>query len=381
MTTTMNSRTRGRSSPSHGAQTAQSVSPEKLLFDPESPRVARFDFKLKDQTAILRALWKHHSISGLIESIVTLRTFWKHEPLIVVSYAGKRIVADGNRRLAAVKLLLSRELQRAIGAEGIPSIDDSLRAEISLLPIVEKSRREASELIAVKQLKPSQEWDSLSKAEYIARIHQRHKISLDQLARGVGDRNETIVRLYHGYCVLQQARAAGVFTPDERWNKRGLFAFSHLWVGLGYTGIQRYLGIKASEKGKPNPVARDRLSRLGKLCLWLYGNETTQPLIRSQNPDLRILDEALRSPRGQAALERGLPLQAAYKASRGDTSLLREGLLAAQQNLREAKGYVTTGYEGQTDIFETAENVEALASSLLDEMRGITKASASRKRE
>ena len=108
----------------------------------------------------------------------------------------------------------------------------------------------------------------------------------------------------------------------------------------------------------------------------MYGNESTPPLIRSQNPDLRILDEALRSPKGQAALERGLPLQAAYKASRGDTSLLREAMVAAEQNLREAKGYVTTGYEGQSDILETAENAEALVNSLLDEMRGRIKTSA-----
>jgi hypothetical protein len=360
---------------------AKPVPVSELCLDPQNPRLTGHNFSVDDQDEILKWLWKERNVSEITDSITSTRCFWKHEPLIAAREGGKLLVIEGNRRLAAVMLLLSSELQQRIGVSGVPAIDDALRADISTLPVIEKSRKDVWDFVGFKHVNGPQEWDSIAKAEYITRIHDEFEIPLERIAKTIGDRNDTVLRLYHGYCVLRQAKDADVFKPEDRWNKKTRFAYSHLWTGLGYAGIQSYLGIKPDGKGKPNPVPKGKLSRLGKLCLWLYGSEITPPLIRSQNPDLRVLDEALRSPKGQAALERGLPLQAAYKASRGDTSLLREALVASEQNLREAKGYVTTGYEGQTDIFETAENVVALANSLLDEMRGITKASASRKRE
>lgn len=356
------------------ASDAKLIPASELYLDPQNPRLTGHDFSVADQNEILKWLWKERNVSEITDSITSTRSFWKHEPLIAAREGGKLIVIEGNRRLAAVKLLLSADLQRKIEATGVPSIDDELRLNISTLPVLEKSRKEVWDFVGFKHVNGPQEWDSIAKAEYIARIHDDFEIPLEKIAKTIGDRNDTVLRLYHGYCVLRQAKDAGVFKLEDRWNKKTRFAYSHLWTGLGYSGIQDYLGIKPDGKGKRNPVPKKKVVRLGKLCLWMYGNESTPPLIRSQNPDLRILDEALRSRRGQAALERGLSLQAAYKASRGDTSLLREAMVAAEQNLREAKGYVTTGYEGQSDILETAENAQALVNSLLDEMRNRSKA-------
>ena len=55
-------------------------------------------------------------------------------------------------------------------------------------------------------------------------------------------------------------------------------------------------------------------------------------------------------------------------ASRGDTRLLTDALIAAEQSLREAKGYFSTGYKGQQEIRETIGNVHALDSSLNEDL-------------
>lgn len=103
----------------------------------------------------------------------------------------------------------------------------------------------------------------------------------------------------------------------------------------------------------------------------MYGSykENAEPLIRSQNPHLRQLNEALRSNRGIAALQRGLSLQVAVNAARGDTRLLMDALVAAEQNLRDAKAYFSTGFGGQQEIVDTITNIHSLASSLQKELK------------
>ena len=168
--------------------------------------------------------------------------------------------------------------------------------------------------------------------------------------------------------VLDQAESSGVFNREDRYNTR--FAYSHLWTGLGYVGIQEFLGLTPERGFKPNPVPKSGLDNLGELCLWLYGSKAQNkpPLIRSQNPDLRNLDEVLRSENGLAGLRGGLPLETAIKASRGDERLFLEAMVLAEQKIKEARGLVLTGYHGDSELLRKAESISLIAQSIYEEM-------------
>jgi hypothetical protein len=342
------------------------VAAEDLFLDPKNPRLLDSNFGIGDQNKILERLWTEFNVSEITDSIVASDCFWQHEPLITAREGGKLVVIEGNRRLAAVQLLLSTERTKAIGATGIPEISAKLKEKISHIPVIEKPRREVWDFIGFKHVNGPQEWDSIAKAQYIARIHEDYEIPLPDIAKAIGDRNDTVERLYHGLKVLLQAQKAGVFDPEDRFHQRKDFAYSHLWTGLGYDGIRKFLGITDRSRTARDPVPKEKISALGELCRWLYGNdeEKIEPLVKSQNPHLRQLNEALASTRGVSALRHGLPLQQAVNAARGDTRLLLDALVAAEQNLREAKGYFSTGFEGQEDVSETIKNIHALASSL-----------------
>lgn len=265
---------------------------------------------------------------------------------------------------------MSPEKQRLVGATGVPTISAELEADLKQLPIIERTRRDVWDFIGYKHVKGPQEWDSIAKAEYIARIHEEYGIPLDNIANAIGDKNATVERLYHGLTVLRQAQRAGVFDLEDRYYQRKGFAYSHLWTGLGYEGIREFLGIKDGSRTERNPVPKSKIKALGQFLVWLYGShdENVQPLVQSQNPHLRQLDEALRSPRGIAALRSHLSLQSALNAARGDARLLLDSLIAAEKNLREAKGYFSTGYRGQQDVIDTINNIRSLAVSLDEEL-------------
>ena len=229
------------------------------------------------------------------------------------------------------------------------------------------------QFIGFKHVNGPQDWDSIAKAQYVARIHNQYNVSLQDIARNIGDRHDTVTRLYRGLMVLNQAESTGEFKREDRWKTKD-FHIHISGTGLGYSGVQKFLGITPEKSLKPNPVPSSKLSNLGELCTWLYGSKERKirPIVESQNPDLRNLDEVLRSKQGVASLRAGLPLDTSLKAGRGDERLLRESLAIAEDSLRSARGLVVTGYSGDTDLLRTAKATFLLAESIHKEMEQIS---------
>jgi hypothetical protein len=342
-----------------------------LWLDPQNPRLVGEGLSIDDQDKIVSLLWKERSVNELVDSIAA-SGFWPHEVLLVVMEGDKSVVIEGNRRLAAVKILTDKALRERIGVLSVPELSQDAKDKLMELPAVRCTRKDVWQYIGFKHVNGPQDWDSIAKAQYVARINNQYHIPLDDIARNIGDRHDTVIRLYRGLMVLNQAEESGVFKREDRWKTR--FAYSHLWTGLGYSGVQEFIGITPEKSLKPNPVPKAKLSNLGQLCLWLYGSklQKQRPIVESQNPDLRNLDEVLRSKQGIASLRAGLPLDTSLKASRGDERLLREALAVAEDSLRSARGLVVTGYSGDTDSLKTANAIYLLADSIHKEMEEIS---------
>ncbi len=92
----------------------QLISPDDLLLDAHNPRLTEFNLNVADQEEILRVLWRDKEVSELVDSIA-FNGYWQQEVLFAVKENNNMVVVEGNRRLAAVKLLRSQKLCRAIG--------------------------------------------------------------------------------------------------------------------------------------------------------------------------------------------------------------------------------------------------------------------------
>ena len=167
---------------------------------------------------------------------------------------------------------------------------------------------------------------------------------------------------------LKQAQDNGVYDREQRTRKH--FSFSHLYTGLDYKGIRDFTKVANLETPTERPIPADRLKEFGELCVWLWGDKSRnrQSLIRSQNPHLRQLDEALQSEEGLAALRAGYGIERSVDISRGDTALFREALLNAKQALQDARGKVVTGFDGEADLIREIEAVVNLAGELYEDM-------------
>jgi len=361
-------------------QKPQYIAVNMLLFDWKNPRLV--DKKLsddKDQHEICRILWKDMASSEIAISI-SENGFFSHEPLYAEPHNDKYVVIEGNRRLAAVKAIIDSSMRTSASISDVPRTSKRLRDSLKEIPVIVCNRKNVWQFIGFKHVSGPQSWDSYSKAEYIARIHNDYDIPLNAIARQIGDQHAIVSRLYQGLMILEQAEQAGVFDRSSRYYRR--FYFSHLYTGLDKPGIRTYIGLSKDRVDQRHPVPDNKIKELGRLFIWLYGNkeEDSPPLIRSQNPDLKYLDEVLQSDDGISALHSGLPLDVSLQISKGDESLFREALVLSKENLEKAKSKISTGYNGETDLLSKAESITAISESIFNEMNKIAAQHISKRR-
>lgn len=350
-------------------QPYERVDTKDLYLDTTNPRLAEYATAAEPtQAELVRILWEKMAVDELAMSIAS-SGYFDHEPLFVAQEDGKDVVIEGNRRLAAVKILLDDQLRKRLKIEDLPRLSAEQRRRLLQLPVIRTTREGIWQYIGFKHVNGPAKWGSYAKAQYIANVRKQFGIPLDQIADQIGDRNRTVQRLYRAMMVIRQAEEAGVFSRDHRYKTS--FSFSHLYTGLDYPGFQRFLDLKDELSESEKPVPKSKLKNLGELCKWLYGDsrDKTRPLIESQNPDLAILDEVLQKDQAIDTLRNGLPLKVAHNVSRGDERLFREALQEAKRMLQTALGTLTTGFnKDDTDLLRTAHDIDEMVDDIVDQM-------------
>ena len=123
----------------------------------------------------------------------------------------------------------------------IPSISDIEKAELQELPVLIDTRDKAWRYLGFKHVNGPAKWSSFAKSQYIADVHRNYGVSLEDIARQIGDTHRTVQRLFRGLMVIEQAERMKVFNREDRYNRH--FSFSHLYTGLGYDGIASFIGL------------------------------------------------------------------------------------------------------------------------------------------
>jgi hypothetical protein len=345
----------------------------KLDLDARNPRLIEYGLgRNASQDKILEYLWQRMAVDEVAMSIAA-SGYWQHEPLIVAKEDGRDVVIEGNRRLAAVRLLLDGNLRRKLRATDLPPLSHEWKQKIRAegLPVSRINKREDMwRYLGFKHVNGPARWGSFAKAQYIAFVHRKTGELLATIAAQIGDKHRTVQRLYRALMVIEQAERAGV------WNRQFCYgsqlAFSHLVTALDYDGFRQFLHLKDRTEESPEPVDPRRMKELGEVCLWLWGDSRndTPPEVKTQNPYLRRLDRILSDSTHEAihALRRGEGIDTAYEISKGDDIVFSEALSDAKSALTKAQGRVSTGFRGEKHLLDLADTIADMADDLADTM-------------
>lgn len=332
-----------------------------LRLDFRNPRAHDQAFETEEE--VIGYLVDNADVEELVQSIMS--SGWlDYEPLIVL--ADDNVVLEGNRRLAALRIIedsglrssLKIELDGEPGEAALPKV-----VRIRRVP----TRSAARDFIGFKHINGPCKWDALAKAKYAAEWYEEGG-DIKNISRRLGDGHNTVVRLVNGWKVLNQSLAHGF---DLNQTTRKSFPFSHLYTGLSRPNVRRYLGLPADDISAvlgSNPVPEDTADRLKTFMSWLYGQRNEPTVIRRQNPDLNKLVDVLGNETAQIMLETNRDLDAAYDQVEDKGLKFSQALMNTIRQAEDALRLVGN-YDGRPDLMNAGDNLRRTVVSLHGAMR------------
>ena len=349
-----------------------------LRMDRENPRLtARMDHR--SEAALIAELYRGAELDELLQSM-SANGYLDIEPLVVVEGTESRelVVLEGNRRLAAIRLLCEEDVGARIRRDeglslSIPEIPERLRPSFEQVTVYRVSDREqARPLIGFKHINGPQKWDAYAKARFATKWYREAGVGLDEIATAIGDRHDTIKRMVSAVYVLEQASDEGLFQVEDRMPKK--FNFSHLYTALARSQYMEYLGLTggwARHDPEPNPIPPERAPELRQLLRWIYGSkeDDEKPVVVRQNPDIKRLGEVLAKPEAIHELEVSANLDRAHEVAESVTARFSKSLIDARRVLQAAVGSVRA-YDGRDEsLLEISEDIKETADLLHARMK------------
>jgi hypothetical protein len=335
----------------------RSVPVGELKLDLQNPRFV--DLTFDDEDAMIEYLHKNADLSELLLSILN-SGFMDFEPIVV--RRGDNVVLEGNRRVAALRLIGEAPLREKLGIK-LPAEPTEAATPEEIRAVLVNDAAEARKYIGFKHINGPQKWDAMSKAKYAADWHAEGA-PLEEISRSLGDTFNTVTRLVEGYRVYKQALGLG-FDPEQRTARR--FAFSHLYTALTRSSIKQWLELQDDETS--DPVPQENADRLQKLMSWLYGQGEQEPaVVRTQNPDLNRLADVVGNERTLEMLVTTRNLSIAYEELEPQQTRLENALIQAVRHTESAAAIVSS-FDGRASTFELGQRLWGAARDLYKNFR------------
>lgn len=257
---------------------------DDLLLDARNPRLGRERVaKGLSQDEVLDIM-KGWTLEELATSFCE-SGFWPQEALIAVrervGKAEKLVVVEGNRRLAALKLLQAASAKEDVAKswtkliEGVaPSRLKALRERIPYMLMPD--RDSVKSYLGFRHVTGIKEWKPAEKAQFIAELIDKDSLTYEDVRRRIGSKLPTVRQNYISYRLLLQMEGHSEKVDVEKVEER----FSVLYLSLKTEGARTYLqvDIDADPDTASKPVPQSHLKHLERFARWLFGDAKHEPL-------------------------------------------------------------------------------------------------------
>lgn len=339
-----------------------------LQFDPENPRFYRLNGTGQDVTSVIEDMLDKEGALDLMNSIAQ-KGYFGGEPLLVVSADGKSpfTVVEGNRRLAAVKLLNGQILppsKRKISVANV--VAEALETPPVELPcLVYETRRDVLRYLGYRHITGIQEWDALSKAKYLKELRDEFyaQEAIDQqfrsLAKDIGSKPDYVAKLLTALELYERARTENNFFGLPL--KADDIEFSYLTTALGYKSIPDWLGLKG-----PKDVDMPNLDsgNLRNLFVWCFSKDQDGRTILGESRNLSELSSIVTEPKAIQALVETKDINIAFLYTDGPSEALVNAMGAVQAKMNvvwrlvpETHAISSQHNELANEIFEFAKTI------------------------
>lgn len=334
----------------------------KLDFDPDNPRFPP-DIARGSRAHLIERFVRDERLLELIESIGN-QGFFGGEPLLVVKAGTKYTVLEGNRRLAALKLL-SGEIKPPVGRISIEeAVEQAVHKPANAACLLFDDRTEILRYLGFRHITGIKAWSALQKARYIKRLRHEHYGSLDYedslraLARETGSKGAYIGQVLAALALYEKAEAENFFGLSMSAED---VDFSIISTALSYANIVEFLGLSSRMDASQRGLKKRNLERL---FFWNFVKDESRRSIVRDSRNLKKLSAVVASSDAIKVLNSSGRIDQAYSLSKGPSVALTEALSSASVKLQSIYELIPQVSEINTGHLEASRQIQKLARSV-----------------
>jgi hypothetical protein len=323
------------------AEPTESFPLDQLRFDPANPRLP-LNVDGGDEAAVLEWMLDDATIIELMNSIGE-NGYFNVEPLLVVRQKkGVDVfeVVEGNRRLAAVKLL-NAPSSAPIKKQAVQEASNEAKVIPTELPaIIYPNRDSILYYLGYRHITGIKEWDPLAKARYLEQLRGTLKgksqdRQFESLGRTIGSNSYYVGRLLTGLALYEEIVKQDFYRLPNV-NEQSI-KFSLITTALTYSNIVQFLGLTSNT----DPSLKRLVDRhLQELTSWMFerGPENTTRLGESRN--LKKLNAVVNNKSALAAFRKGSSLDDASMLTGVPAEVFHLAISKARGHLQNAREYI-----------------------------------------
>ncbi len=341
----------------------QDIDVSRLDFDKSNPRFPK-DIAEGPVSLLIERFVRDERLLEIIDSIGD-QGYFMGEPLLVVPSGKKKfVVVEGNRRLAALKLLC-REAEAPAGRISIEkAVNEAANRPDKVPCLVFENEDQILRYLGFRHITGIKSWSALQKARYIKRLQDTHyekfarPEALRLLARATGSKAPYIGQVLTSLSLYEAAEAHDFYglgiEPDD-------IDFSVLSTALSYSNIVEYLGLDSKSNVDLDDVNPRKLRNLFQ---WLFVAQSNQKTIVGESRNLKKLAAIVAEPEAVKELLKDGRLDEAYELSKGPATALSEAMSVAQRRLDAALRLLQKIPVVEANHLDKAEEIYRTAGSL-----------------
>ncbi len=332
---------------------------DKLHFDPLNPRIPA-EKRAGEEEAVFSWMLKSGNLIELMESIASTG-YSEAEPVLAVQRAdGEYIVVEGNRRLAATKLLLhpAKAPLRKKSVGDVVAAAKEVPEEIPVL--LYKKRDDILDYLGYRHITGVKAWGPDAKAAYLRQLFERHlqenggneAKTFGHIARMAGTNAAYARRQLTTLAIVDLAEEEAFWQSEEL--EQGDIDFSVLGTALTYSGIVDFLGLKGAGEWKLAGIDQQRTK---ELLEWIFGSRRKV----ADSRKLKTLNNVVQSKEALKQLRQGKDLEEAALHSGEAYANFVDFVRRAGAFLDDADRLVSSINEFSKEDFDTIRRLNKLA--------------------
>jgi len=319
------------------------VEVEHLQLDHLNPRIPE-RLRGSVDSEVLNWMLSDATLIDLMASI-SENGFFAGEPIIAIrGDANNFIVVEGNRRLAAIKLLIDPSLAN-VSPKAVQGLSDEAKANNRIPKRIwiyqVKSREEVENYLAFRHVTGVRQWPLISRARYLNNLYQKktHKdvTVYKELAKEIGSKASYVRRLLIGYEAFEIIKKRNYYNIPDIDEEN--FDISLITDAITmHSAIAEFMGVDMESSTPFSEINNENLREVTK---WLYEKLSNGQTRVGDNRNLRVLNKVIqRSEAREAFIKEGKSLKEAAELTDITDENIRFYLNKASQNLGEAQKIV-----------------------------------------